>query len=641
MSHGIQRQSGTKRHDWLIGDDDNNTLAGLGGNDRIFGFEGDDTLDGGTGNDTLNGGVGNDILIGGSGRDRLTDENGDGTLDGGAGSDFIEIANGRHTVFGGAGSDLIFLTEWSGNQDVTIDGGSGTDMLQLFAWSDGPGDIDWSKVSNVEMIRVLSNEGDAFLAVSDAMFNGTDALTIIGGRGIPNSLRYDFFFDGSAVSAGALQLVGHATGSDTLFGGAKDDILIGLDGADMLRGGGGSDIIDGGEYQDVAVFSGNLADYTIAYDSEKRIVMVTDNVGSGGTDTISNVETFRFNDLDYRVEVLGVTRIGGARNDRLRGGDGDDVLRGRGGNDELVGKLGADWLDGGAGNDKLSVTTSGLDDDDHDTVLGGDGNDEISVRGGYGLVDGGAGLNTIYVTGGTHTILGGVDSDIIYASNQAGGTVLSGAGDDFVVAYGTSLFVDGGEGDDVFRGGVSGHPNDFQFDGGEGFDTFFAYEARSVDWSRLTNIERLEVEFIDTAIFELTDAMFARQSSWIIDFSDSQDLLTPDNPPVLIDGADVTTGQLTLIGRGLTGDALTGGALDDSLSGLNGNDILEGGKGDDFIDGGKGVDGAVFSGVLANYTISYDEESKIYRVTDNVGDDGTDMLQGIEKLRFSDQVHWF
>ncbi|UVC11694.1 hypothetical protein IHQ71_14515 [Rhizobium sp. TH2] len=647
-SEGDDTLAGSSGVDWIWGLEGHDIVRGYGGNDSIAGGAGNDVLYGGRGDDYLHdtegdselyGEEGNDILsavygiftlVGGAGNDRLYASVATGLFDGGGGRDLISLgtlAGGVASITGGTGDDTIVLQNANGNSNLSIDAGEGFDTLGFTVWDPSTVDVDWSRVLNVESIECEVDY--AKFIISDTIFEHNEHWRISGTQ-----------LDASAVTKGTVELIGSFRSADTLVGGSLDDVLFGDWKNDILKGGDGDDRIDGGRGEDIALFDGDFADYSIAYDFKKGIVTVTD-VGPGETDTISNVELLRFDDLDYHVEVLGFTRTGGAGNDKLAGGNGNDILIGRGGNDQLAGKRGADWLDGGAGNDTLRVSTVGSGDEGHDTLLGGEGNDEIWVNGGYGFIDGGAGLNRINVFGGVHTILGGVDGDAIWVSDALGGTVLSGAGDDFVMAYGTSLFVDGGKGNDVLQGWPSSHKMDVDFDGGEGFDTFVVFEARLVDWSRLINIERLEVEFIDTAIFELTDAMFARQSSWIIDFSDSKDGFTPDDPPVLIDGSGVTAGQLTLIGRDLTGDTLIGGALDDSLSGLNGNDILDGGKGDDFIDGGKGVDGAVFSGALANYAISYDEESKTYQVTDNVGDDGTDTIKDIEKLRFTDQVYWF
>lgn len=51
---------GTSRDDRLFGDNDADTISGLGGNDSLYGRYGDDDLDGGAGNDFLSGGPGSD-----------------------------------------------------------------------------------------------------------------------------------------------------------------------------------------------------------------------------------------------------------------------------------------------------------------------------------------------------------------------------------------------------------------------------------------------------------------------------------------------------------------------------------------------------------------------------------------------------
>lgn len=89
-------------------------------------------------------------------------------------------------------------------------------------------------------------------------------------------------------------------------------------------------------------------------------------------------------------------------------------------------------------------------------------------------------------------------------------------------------------------------------------------------------------------------------------------------------------------------DELTGGGDQDRLMGLEGADILfglegddtlVGGLGNDVLDGGAGRDEAVFSGSVDNYLIFRDAGG--YRVK---GVDGSDLLVGIELLRFDDRV---
>jgi hypothetical protein len=117
------------------------------------------------------------------------------------------------------------------------------------------------------------------------------------------------------------------------------------------------------------------------------------------------------------------------------------------------------------------------------------------------------------------------------------------------------------------------------------------------------------------------------------------------------------SGGRLLVGDGTKGTAndagnnvIDGGAADDQLQGLAGNDtlrghggadLLAGGPGNDALSGGSGIDTAVFSGRFADYSLSGSIAAGCsLTVTDANGsvggDDGTDVLTGIERLQFSD-----
>lgn len=88
-------------------------------------------------------------------------------------------------------------------------------------------------------------------------------------------------------------------GDDTVDGRSGDDALRGQSGDDELTGGQGDDVIDGGEGDDIAVFSGNRDEYTVTR-NEEGIYSVSDSVeGRDGSDTVRDIETFRFADGDY------------------------------------------------------------------------------------------------------------------------------------------------------------------------------------------------------------------------------------------------------------------------------------------------------------------------------------------------------
>ncbi|WP_298862106.1 DUF4114 domain-containing protein [uncultured Sulfitobacter sp.] len=83
-------------------------------------------------------------------------------------------------------------------------------------------------------------------------------------------------------------------------------------------------------------------------------------------------------------------------------------------------------------------------------------------------------------------------------------------------------------------------------------------------------------------------------------------------------------------------DNLLGGGGRDFLHGFAGNDLLTGGEGDDYINGGAGDDTAVYEGICTDYTYSY--SGGRLTVTDNRSSatDGTDTLEDVEFLEFSD-----
>lgn len=98
-------------------------------------------------------------------------------------------------------------------------------------------------------------------------------------------------------------------------------------------------------------------------------------------------------------------------------------------------------------------------------------------------------------------------------------------------------------------------------------------------------------------------------------------------------------GNDTLDG-GVGNDMLFGGSGDDRLFGGADADQLVGGLGNDVLDGGTGNDIARFSGTLAQHAIRYDAPTGRFTISDTRPglNDGTDILSGIERFQFDDQV---
>jgi hypothetical protein len=66
-----------------------------------------------------------------------------------------------------------------------------------------------------------------------------------------------------------------------------------------------------------------------------------------------------------------------------------------------------------------------------------------------------------------------------------------------------------------------------------------------------------------------------------------------------------------------------------------GDDTIDGGHGDDTIAGGDGVDLARYGGARAGYDLAWSDG--VRRVTDRGGVEGSDRLDGVERLQFADR----
>ena len=103
---------------------------------------------------------------------------------------------------------------------------------------------------------------------------------------------------------------------------------------------------------------------------------------------------------------------------------------------------------------------------------------------------------------------------------------------------------------------------------------------------------------------------------------------------VVIENAVGGSGNDTLIGN-TANNRLVGGAGDDSLDGGLGDDTLEGDAGNDSLQGGLGTDTALYLGAREAFTLS--RTATGWQVSDKSGAEGSDSLQGIERLSFADR----
>jgi Ca2+-binding RTX toxin-like protein len=128
----------------------------------------------------------------------------------------------------------------------------------------------------------------------DNVLDGTPEADIIEGLGGNDTLNG---FDGDDSLDGG-------DGADILFGGAGNDTLLGGSGDDSLGGNAGDDQIDGGDGIDEVGFAGNRDDYDVTWIDATTVVIS----GPDGTDTVTNVESFRFDDMTQSFDEVILPR---------------------------------------------------------------------------------------------------------------------------------------------------------------------------------------------------------------------------------------------------------------------------------------------------------------------------------------------
>jgi Ca2+-binding RTX toxin-like protein len=367
--NGLNLILGQAGQDFIItGEDLADTSGGLG-NDFILGSkanefarggEGDDWIQGGSadgvagdnfdpfGNDPING---NDVFMGDGGPDNFDGEGGDDIM--------IGSPSEADRFIGFSGYD------WATYKDDPVGVTMGLNSrLRFFDQPAVPGS-NASILARLDLVEGMSGSSHAdFLSGDDST---ADLLAIAGAKG---SVLTNF-----DLISGLRAFVGSAgNGADGIAGTADDkfdggNIILGGDGSDFIEGRGGDDLIDGdkwlnvrisvrqnidgtgpeiatfdsmtplvplmlngtynpGQLQivreiltatgpdfDTALFSGNLADYTVV-NNVNGTVTVTDNVAArDGTDTLSNIERLQFADQAVVLGGLNSAPVGSLRID--------------------------------------------------------------------------------------------------------------------------------------------------------------------------------------------------------------------------------------------------------------------------------------------------------------------------------------
>ena len=553
---GIVHVSGSFLHaDHITGDDEANSLRGLGGNDTLEGGAGNDSLRGGPGADTLDGGAGNDWLDGGAGADLLT---------GGEDADTFVFGDGDTVTDFQDGSDLIDIQDFghinTDNFDTNVTIRQSGDDVEVQI-----GDA----VLTLTGVSAADVTADDFILTGIENIDGSDhAERLIGDAG-DNRLNGGGGDDTLEGGAGNDDLHGD-DGNDDLHGGDGDDNLEGGDGSDNLHGDDGNDDLHGGAWADR--LDGGAGDDTAAYwDSDAGVtVNLTRSRGQRGGDaegdTLTGIENI---DGSSHADLL----IGNGRNNALDGRDGNDTLISGAGDDRLHGGAGADRLDGGEGHDDWALHW-GSDAGVTVNLATGTG------QGGHAEGDTLTGIESIH--GSEHADhLTGDDGDNGFNGDAGADTIDGGEGHDFAGYWGSDAGVtvnlatgtgQGGhaEGDTLtdiesIHGSdhadhLIGSDEDDSLNGEAGADTLDGGEGHG-DWV----------------------------GYWGSDAGVTVNLVTGTGQGGHAEG-DTLTGIEGINGSHYHADHLIGDDGDNGLSGEGGDDTLEGGGGDDWLDGQAGED---------------------------------------------------
>ena len=305
---GIERFTASIYADRIRGSDGDDEIRGLGDYDWFIATPGNDSIDGGTGQDMISfleyqssaANVIGDIF--GSNGLPPTGAQVSGLV--------VDLADPTNNTELAAGLELTSVERVTGSvrQDVFW----GDDGQNDFR---GLGDFDWFVSSEGGRERYFG--GNGFDTVT--YFNAPGGIVASLSNGATVNGQETGFGDGG-VARGDLyfeieNLVGSRFG-DRLTGSSErnqlnglegDDFIFGQGNTDYMKGGAGNDVIDGGDGADYALFSGNADAYSLTRAGNEVTVS-----GPDGTDTLIDVEYFRFDDGD--VDDLGAVRTDRALN---------------------------------------------------------------------------------------------------------------------------------------------------------------------------------------------------------------------------------------------------------------------------------------------------------------------------------------
>ena len=358
----------------------NNIMNAGAGDDILYGLAGNDTLNALAGNDILDGGAGSDKLYGGEGSDIylvvLTADHGAaeffdyGTL----GTDEIRFAatvkstlkifagdSGIERVVIGAGlgasantsaTTALNINAAAAANALTIIGNAGNNSLTGTAYVD---QLDGGDGSDTYIINSSAHHSAA--EITDTGSIGIDVVSFAATA--PSTLTLyagDSGIDRVITSGtAALNIDASAAGNSlAIIGNSASNILIGTAFADTMNGGSGGDIYlinsatehnqaeiadNGTSGIDEVRFTTQTAGTLTLFAGDTGIEQAVIGTGSAVT---ANASGTAANNIDATLAPKGLTIIGNAGANILKGSVFDDILIGNAGEDSLLGGSGSD-----------------------------------------------------------------------------------------------------------------------------------------------------------------------------------------------------------------------------------------------------------------------------------------------------------
>ncbi|MBP7337126.1 M10 family metallopeptidase C-terminal domain-containing protein [Niveispirillum sp.] len=530
----------------------------------------------------IRGGGGPDDLIGGVGNDTLDGGSGDDSLIGGAGDDRLILRGGWDRAIGGIGNDVFVISTdiSSGYASYTIaDFTRGQDRIDVSAFG----------ISSWDTLKALMTSGPPGYGTSFNLARGSQVSFFLTGVDSNLLSASDFILSTDTtpreIYGGWMSHLYGGVGNDRLHGSGNGSWMFGEGGDDILYAAtGGSSRMSGGAGRDIFVLEGGtsttyaeIVDFTQGVDR----IDVSD-LGISSFDVIRGLAALP----SGSPQLLQLGSLGLTLNiDRQKLTAADFIFAEDSPARQISAVGTAGLLTGGSGNDTLIGGASGID-----RLFGGAGDDTImddptEPAGWYGAYgadvwSGGAGRDLFVVNqiNGRDVVI-----DFTRGTDRIDLSAL-GISSMETVRYLAEYAGISGKAATAFRAGIGGDSGVFAFTG-------------------------------DRDLLSANDFILANQTSAVT--------------------RTALEGERDLFG-GLAGDTLRGNGGTNRLFGDAGDDMLAGGAGDDRLYGGAGVDTALFTGKKAEYTIT--TINGITTVRHDTGNDGTDMLIGVERLSFADQV---